>query len=113
MIWLLSLEVSVAVSDGVGREALAVEVSTVIVSSSFSVDVEAIRTVFGRLPGISGSAVRLVEEEGAPKESMDCRRGIAVFDTGRRRSVGDRMLDAGTRAFDASLQVAACATTTC
>lgn len=67
-------------SEGVGREPLAAAGSTVIVSPSLSVGVAAMRTVFDLLPVMAGSAVRLLEDEVEPKESMDCRRGMVVFD---------------------------------
>jgi hypothetical protein len=85
----------VAVSEGVGREPLAAADSTVIVSPSLSVDVVAIRTVFDLLPGMVGSAVRLLADGVEPKDSIDCRRGMVVFEVGR--SVGEAKEDGDSK----------------
>ena len=105
MIWLLSLEVSVAVSEGVGREPLGVAGSTVIVSPSLCDDVVAMRTVFGLLPGMVGSAVRLLADGVEPKESITCRRGMAVLEKRSRMRIRNAC-------FDASMQVL-CGAITC
>ena len=70
-----------AVSEGVGRDFRGGAVSTVMVSPSLSDNAVAIRTVFGLLLGIVGSAVRLLTDGVEPKDSTDCRSGIVVFDT--------------------------------
>jgi hypothetical protein len=81
----------VAVSEGVGRERLGAAGSTVIVSPLLSVDVVAMRTIFGLPLGMVGSAVRLLADGVEPKESIACRRGMAVLDMGR--SVGEARRD--------------------
>lgn len=85
-------------SEGVGREPLGAAGSTVIESPSLSVDVVDMRTVFDRLPGMVGSAVRLLADGVEPKESIACRRGMAVFGCGKERWRSEAGLGSGTRA---------------
>ena len=99
------------VSEGVGREPLGAAGSTVIVSPSLSVAVVAMRTVFGLLLGMVGSAVRLLADGVEPKESIACRRGMAVVDMEGALEKRSR-IRIRNACFDASMQVL-CAAITC